>query len=124
MTKGDLIYCYTCKQISIDTNEMKMQDGRFNPRWNYRCGHCPSFKTINASQFLDSGRTTYMVVIDIGNNPEALKAEGKYLKEQGIIKEFRVQPISKNRFKLYERRRTKRELLKVLTKWGKNQSFK
>lgn len=123
MTKGDLIYCYTCGGISIDINEMKSQDGRFNPRWNYRCGHCHGFKTINASQYLDSGHTTKMIALDIGNNPESLKAHGRLLKKQGIIKEFRVQAVRGKRFKLYERRRTKKEILKALTIWAKRKAL-
>ena len=65
MTKGDLIYCYTCGKISFDTSpapdfrnpntkpSKSRQDSRYNPNWNYRCGNCHGFKTINASQFLE-----------------------------------------------------------------------
>lgn len=123
MTVGDLIYCYTCKGITPDTNKSNLQDGRKNPHWNYRCGNCHSFRTINASQFLDSGQTESMVALEVGKNPETLKALGRLLKARQIIKEFRVQPIRNGRFKLYERRRTKREILKALKNWGETESF-
>jgi len=66
MTKGDKIYCKTCGKISFDDSPKPIfvhkdtkpcsksrQDSRFNPNWNYRCAHCYSFKTINATQFLE-----------------------------------------------------------------------
>jgi len=124
MTKGDLIYCHVCQSISIDNNELRIQDSRFNPFWNYRCGFCHGFKTVNASQFLDSGKTTLMIPLGVDRNPETLKAYGRGLKAKGIIKEFRVQSICHRRFKLYERRRIKRDILKALKIWGEKEDFK
>jgi len=126
MTKGDKIYCYTCGKISYDTAPPpsfvnpntkpsgSRQDSRFNPHWNYRCGHCHGFKTINASQFLEEDKEIITIKLLTSNNRETLKARGRELKELGILKNFRVRETKKNTFTLYEVRRVKREILRAL----------
>jgi len=136
MTKGDKIYCFTCGKISFDDSPVpnfvnpdtkpcskSRQDSRFNPKWNYRCPHCYGFKTINASQFLEEGKSEAYVVIDTGDNRESLKAHGRQLKQDGIIKGFRVKSVSKGRFRLYERRYIKKYVIKALKKWDRTKAL-
>lgn len=123
MTKGDLIYCYGCEGISIDTNELKLQDSRYNPKWNYRCAHCHGFHTVNASQFLEEGKIETFTAIAKSKNLVALKQQAKELKALGIIKGFKI--VSRRPTNvLYARRRLRRELQKVVKKWEQNKSFK
>lgn len=119
MTKGDLIYCYTCGAISIDGNLLKIQDGRFNPNWNYRCGFCYGFKTINASQFLDSNKTLTLIPLATHSDIEILREQGRKLKKQGFIKNYCIkkQGRKKNHYKLFERKNTKKDILKALKRY-------
>jgi hypothetical protein len=116
MSAGDLIYCYTCGGITIDNTNHKLQDSRYNSNWVDRCVHCLSFRTVNATQFLEGNKTEITRPIAKSRNLVALRAEGKRLVEQGIIKEFR---INNNRpvCVLYERRRVRRELQKAIKQW-------
>ncbi len=123
MTKGDKLFCYTCKAISFDTAEppdfrnpntkpsTSRQDSRFNPKWNYRCAFCHGFKVINVSQFLDEGHTESFLLLDAGKNPETLKAYGRELKAKRLIRGFKVIPVGRGKYKLFERVRTKKALL-------------
>lgn len=136
MTKGDKIYCYTCGKISYDTTPPpsfvnpntkpsgSRQDSRYNPHWNYRCGHCHGFKTINATQFLEEDKEIITIKLLTSNNRETLKARGRELKELGILKNFRVRDIGKNKFTLYEVRRVKKEIFKAFKNCDRKESFK
>lgn len=117
MTKGDLIYCHTCERITIDINTLSTQDGRLNPKWNYRCGWCHGFKTINASQYLDSKQHEQKIILAVGKNEHTLRARGRALVAARIIKSFTVQPVARGKFKLYERRRIRQKLGKAVREW-------
>ena len=123
MSKGDLIYCYTCGDITIDNTTHKLQDSRYNQNWNDRCVHCLSFCTVNATLFLEGKKTDVYKRIAKSRNLAALRQEAKNLVAKGIIKEYKIdaaRPVCV----LYERRRVRRELQKALKNWGEKQSFK
>jgi hypothetical protein len=118
---NDKIYCFTCKKITLDINPIKIQDSRYNPKWQDRCIHCLSFKTVNATKFIEDGKTELHIPVTTDTSKRRLKALGNKMIKDGAIKEFRIMKVNKNKWRLYDRRRVRNELKKTL---GEKESFK
>lgn len=118
---NDKIYCFTCGKITIDVDPIRIQDSRFNPKWQDRCVHCLSFKTINATKFIEDGKTELHIPMTTDPSKNRLKKLGDDMVKKGIIKEYRIMKVGKNKWRLYDRRRIRNELKKLL---GEMKSFK
>ena len=114
MSHLDRIYCFTCKQVSLDIAPIKIQDSRFNPKWQDRCVHCLSFKTVNASLFLESGKKD--IFIKIADDPlkGKLKKLGEQMVKEELISNYKIRKLGKHKYRLYERRHLKKELKKAV----------
>jgi len=114
---GDKILCLTCGGFTKDLGETREQDSRLNPKWVDTCAHCGSIKTLNATYYIEKGKSYKYIPINTSKNPISLRAHGRLLKQRGIIKEFTVEKLSrKNTYRLYERIRVKRLLKRSVDK--------